>query len=124
MNPGEPHKVQQIQVKVLHLDRGNPHYQYKLGNERIDHSCAEKDVGILVDRKLDMSQQCALVAQKANCVLDCTNRNVASRVREVILPLCSAPVRPHLEYHIQMWSPQHRIDTDLLELVHRRAKTI
>ena len=69
-----------------------------------------------MDGKLDMSQYCALAAQKANHILSCIKRSVASRVKEVILPLCSALVRPHLEYCIQMWSPQYRRDMSLLEL--------
>ena len=59
--------------------------------ELVESSPAEKDVGVLVDEKLDMRQQCELAVQKANCILGCINRSVGSREREVIAPLYSAP---------------------------------
>jgi len=67
-------------------------------------------------------RQCVLTAQKANCIQGCTKSSMASRSREVILPLCSALVRPHLESCVQLWSPQHRKDMDLLERVQRRPQ--
>jgi len=75
-----------------------------------------------VGEKLDMSQQYALAAQKANSLLGCIKRTVASRSREGILPLCSALVRAHLEPHVQLWSPQHRTDLELLERGQRRPR--
>ena len=74
-----------------------------------------------MDEKLDISRQCVLEAQKANRILGCIKRSVASRSREVILTLCSALVRPHLESCIQLWGPQHRKNMDLLEQAQRRA---
>jgi len=76
---------------------------------------------VLVDEKLSMSRQCELAAQKANRVLGCIQSSVASRAREGILPLYSALVRPHLESCIQLWSPQHRKDMEVLERVQRRV---
>jgi len=74
-----------------------------------------------VDGKLDMRWQCTLTIHKANHILDCFQRSMASRAREVILSLCSVLVRSHLEYCVQTWSPQYRRDMDLLECVQMRA---
>ncbi|GAB0175632.1 cAMP-dependent protein kinase inhibitor alpha [Grus japonensis] len=101
--------------KVLHLSENNHLYQYRLGDEWIESSPAEKDLRVLVDEKFNMRHQCALAAQKANCILGCITRNMTSRLREVIPPLYSAVKRPHLEYCVQLWSPQYKKDMDLLE---------
>ena len=67
-----------------------------------------------------MSWQYVLAAQQASCILGCI-KSMANRSKKVILPLCSALVRAHLEYCVQLWSPQHRKDVDLLEQVQRMA---
>jgi len=65
----------------------------------------------------DVNQQCVLAAKEASATLGCIRQSIARRLREGILPLCSALVRPHLEYSVQLWAPQYKRAMNILETV-------
>ena len=78
-------------------------------------SSAGKDTRVLVDSKLNMSLQCALADEKANSIPDCINSSKANTSRGVIIPLCSALFRWHVEYHLQFRPSWYKEDTDQMK---------
>ncbi|KAJ7396393.1 rna-directed dna polymerase from mobile element jockey-like [Pitangus sulphuratus] len=107
-------KFNKAKCKVLHLGQGDPKHKYRLSGEWIYCSPGKKDLGVLVEKRLNISRQYVLAAQKANCIPGCI-RSVASRSREVILPIYSALVRPPPGVLCPALGPQHKKDIDLLE---------
>ncbi|GAB0207740.1 hypothetical protein GRJ2_003239700 [Grus japonensis] len=114
-------KFNESECQILHLGRGNPGYTYKLGDKS---SPAERDLGVWVGGKLNMSLQHALAAKRANRVLGCIKHSVASQLREAIVPLYTALVLPQLEYCVQFWAPQYKKDIKLLECVQKRENKV
>ncbi|RMB92801.1 hypothetical protein DUI87_30695 [Hirundo rustica rustica] len=118
--------IQEVAVRELlkcldiHKSMGPDRIHPRVMRELVDELA--KPFSIIYHQSwLDVSQQCALVAKRANSILAWIRNGVTSRSREVILPPYSALVRPHLEYCVQFWAPQFRKDVEMLERVQRRA---
>ena len=109
----KPNEVQQENMpreEYLYLGKSN---QYRLRVELLENTSMQKNLGVLVDSKLTMSQQCASVAKKTSIILGCIKKSMTNRSKEVILPLYSTLLRPHLEQCVQFWGPRFKTDREL-----------
>ncbi len=83
-----------------------------------------KDFGVSVASSFKFSQQCKDAAGKANRMPGFINRNISFKTKDVILPLYTSFVRPHLEYAVQFWAPHHAKDIAKLEAIQCRATKV
>ena len=106
-----------VKCCILHLGQSNPGCMYRSGNERLQSRAVERDLGVLLNSKLDMSQQ-SPGRQEGQWVLGCIRHSITSQAREGIVLLCSALGQPHLECWGQFWASQYKKDSKLLECIH------
>ena len=117
-------KFSKDKCKVLHLGQHNQRAQYRQGSAWLGSSLAERDLGVLVENKLNMSQQCAAAAMRANWILDCIHRGITSRERcdqPTLLSACQATpgvLCPVLVPTIQERHGHTVVFSCLLELTH------
>lgn len=108
-------KFNKGKCRALHMGKNNPMCQYKLEANLLETSSGLKGLEALVDNRLTISQQCAIVARQANSILVCI-KNVTSRSREVLL--YSALVRSRLECCVRSQALQFKKNKKLLGRVH------
>ncbi|KAK4830251.1 hypothetical protein QYF61_009318 [Mycteria americana] len=106
--------------QILHLGCSNARYKYKLGDKWLESSPAERNLGVLVDSRLNMSQQHAR-QPRGQTTFWGASHSITSQSKDVIILLYLALVRPHLESCVQFWAPQFKKDEKVLECIQRRA---
>ena len=107
--------------KVMHVGRVRMNTLYTMGGQELVQIEQEKDLGVIINNKLSVSDQVIEARKKALRMLGPINRNVSYKSAEIITKLYVAYVRPHLEYCVQAWSPTYEKDCWLLERVQKRA---
>lgn len=110
-------RLNKDKCESLYLGLNSPKQQYRPQCDCLGCSSAENDLGILVDSQLNMSQQCALTAIKANHVLSCISKSIASSSRDVIIPYSTQDLMGYICYCVQFWSYKFKRDIGKLERV-------
>jgi len=107
-------KLSKGKCRVLSLGRNSLRQQGRLATDSLQSISAEKALGVLLDIKVTTSHQRAFVAKVATGLLGRVRQNIASRLREVVTPLCSAFVR-HMGGCTQLQVPKYKRDMEILD---------
>ena len=107
--------------KVMHLGRLNQCQDYTMGGENLKVTLEEKDLGVLIDNKLDFGNHIRAITNKANRMLGMIKIGFTCMDKEIFMNLYPVLVRPLLEYCVQVWSPHKQKHIDTIEKVQRRA---
>ena len=107
--------------KIMHLGHDNPRKVYSMDGKVLSTTEEEKDLGVLIDNKLDFGKHINSIVGRANRVLGMIRVSFACLNIQMFLNMYTALVRPLLEYCVQVWSPYKIGQIKLLERVQRRA---
>ena len=107
--------------KCIHIGHGNMDEEYKMGDAVLGITTQEEDLGVTFSADMKVSEQCGIAASNGNQMLGLIRRIITYKEKQLLVPLYTAIVRPHLEYCIQTWRPYRKKDIDKLERIQRRA---
>lgn len=105
---------------VMHCGKTNPNFTYYLGESELNNVNEYEDLGVLIDNRLNLSNHCLKVRNKATRIVQCIKHSVTTRNKDTMLKLFTSLVRPVLDYCAPFWSPHLIKDIDLIEQVQRR----
>ena len=112
--------------KVMHFgnDITSPYMMIDLYDQKckvLDFVSEEKDLGIIIDNKLNFRSHISTQVKKANRMMGLIRRSFTYLDRSTFRCLFNSLVRPHLEYCVSIWYPLHKREEDMIENVLRRA---
>ena len=107
--------------KIMHLGHNNPKATYSMGGSNLQETEEERDLGVIIDNKLDFGSHIRSIVGKANKVLGMIKVSFSCLNIPMMYNLYTALVRPLLEYCVQVWSPYKKKYINLIEKVQRRA---
>ena len=102
--------------KVMHLGKSDNPYCYQLQGIALEDVAEEKDLGIIINSDLKVSNQCSQAYAKASKM----NRSIVYKSANILLKFYKSLVRPHVEYCTAAWSPHYTKDIQLLEKIQHR----
>jgi hypothetical protein len=106
---------------VVHLGCHNREYNYTMGGNQLAEVEQQRDLGIIINKDLKWDKQVETSYKKAMKALGLIARNFHYKSKDIMLPLYTSLVRPHLEFAVQFWSPHLRRDIIKLEKIQHKA---
>ena len=107
--------------KCIHYGHNNPQHTYSIGGNDVVNDSKEKDLGVIINDSLSVSDQVSKVVNTANSVLGLIYRAYEDKSKQNIIKFYKSLVRPHLEYSVQAWCPYLKKDIEKIEKVQHRA---
>ena len=119
-------KFNYLKCNHMPLGKDQPVVTYYMNNNgeptEIKKTTEQKDLGVLIDKKLKCVPQIQAIVKKTNRNLGISFKRSFSYIdKPIVLNLYKALVRPHLEYASTVWTVIYNKDCIAIENVQRRA---